>query len=374
MRCFSSAICGRRSVSRHRLAAAALLSLVLLSGPSVKALTFNLTEGTELAALRTSNPTLYTQVRNGFDAAGAMWSSVLSNNVTVSLTINYASIGTALASTSFETSTVSYTNFRSKLAASANSASLIDQTVLANLPTSNPTYTVRNSGATINSSMINATNANLKAIGIATSPLLQDGFITFNSRYNFDFDRSNGITSNRYDFVGIAAHEIGHVLGFCSCVDSIDAMTTARSFTPRAMDLFRFSSANTRDLSADGVGKYFSVNGGIGDANGGDIDMWFSTGTQQGDGNQTGHWKDQVGLGIMDPTAGPGEMLSISENDLAIFDAIGWNVIRPSGGGLTVPEPGALPLLVLGGILGAGRWLRPSPGRSEQGKSSEERV
>jgi hypothetical protein len=349
-----------------------LLLLALAPVRSTSALTFNLTNGAELAALKSTNLTLYTQVRTGFESAAAMWSSVLTNNVTVSLTINYRALGTSLAQTSLESSPVSYTTFRSKLSLGKDADSLIDQTVLANLPTSNPTYTVRNSGATINSSMVNATYANQKALGIATSPILQDGFVTVNSNYSFDFNRSDGITTNRYDFIGVAAHEIGHTLGFCSCVDAIDAMKTSGSFTPRPMDVFRFSSANTRDLSADGVGKYFSVNGGIGDANGGDIDMWFSTGDQRGDGNEAGHFKDQLGLGIMDPTAAPGEMLSISENDLAMFDAIGWNVVRPSG--LVVPEPSALPLLVLGGILSAGCWFRPSRGRSVRKVPTEDRV
>ncbi|MBK7264236.1 MAG: hypothetical protein IPI03_21390 [Rubrivivax sp.] len=49
--------------------------------------------------------------------------------------------------------------------------------------------------------------------------LICDAFVQFNSNYAFDHDRSNGIGSGQFDFVGIAAHEIGHALGFVSGVD-----------------------------------------------------------------------------------------------------------------------------------------------------------
>ena len=43
----------------------------------------------------------------------------------------------------------------------------------------------------------------------------------------------------------------------------------------------------------------------------------------------------------MDPTAGPGELLSIGTNDLTAFDVIGWNVA-------VVPEPATYALFGLG--------------------------
>ena len=57
--------------------------------------------------------------------------------------------------------------------------------------------------------------ANAKALGLLPdNPNLLDGIVTFTNSPIFDFDRSNGITAKRIDFVGVAAHEIGHVLGF----------------------------------------------------------------------------------------------------------------------------------------------------------------
>ncbi|NJR32448.1 MAG: hypothetical protein HC778_05965 [Chamaesiphon sp. CSU_1_12] len=51
----------------------------------------------------------------------------------------------------------------------------------------------------------------------------------------------------------------------------------------------------------------------------------FSTGDVFGDGRQNSHWKDSLGLGIMDPTISSGELLQITENDRRAFDVIGWN-------------------------------------------------
>ena len=50
------------------------VGFLALAQPS-HALVFNLTDGTDLAALAGSNPALYAQVRGGFNTAAAQWSS-----------------------------------------------------------------------------------------------------------------------------------------------------------------------------------------------------------------------------------------------------------------------------------------------------------
>ena len=70
----------------------------------------------------------------------------------------------------------------------------------------------------------------------------------------------------------------------------------------------------------------------------------FSTGRTWGDGQQNSHWKDSLGLGIMDPTAATGELLVIRPNDTTLFDAIGWNLTP-------IPEPATYALFGLG-LLG----------------------
>ena len=109
-----------------------------------------------------------------------------------------------------------------------------------------------------------------------------------------------------------------------------------------SVDLFRYSTASTaqnvNDWTASTTPKYFSLNRGVTSIAG------FSTGRTWGDGQQNSHWKDSLGLGIMDPTAAQGELLSIKPNDVTLFDTIGWNLAP-------IPEPSTYAMFGLG-LLG----------------------
>jgi hypothetical protein len=129
--------------------------------------------------------------------------------------------------------------------------------------------------------------------------------------------------------VGIAAHEIGHALGFMSGVDILDTNGSSQYYNDNQfsyvspLDLFRYSADSKNvgaiDWTADNRAKYFSIDGGVTKI------ADFSTGETFGDSRQAGHWKDNLGLGILDPTIAPGELLTVSENDKKALDAIGWN-------------------------------------------------
>ena len=170
--------------------------------------------------------------------------------------------------------------------------------------------------------------------------------------FNWDFDPTNGVDSNAFDFIGVATHEIGHALGFVSGVDTLDAnrggnfSDSAFTFISPA-DLFRCSAESKAagadiDWSADRRTKFFSLD------NCNSSLATFSTGRTFGDGQQASHWQDNLGLGILDPTAGRGEVLNISTLDTRLFDVIGWN---------TVPEPSSIALLMFGlfGVFGIRR-------------------
>ena len=133
--------------------------------------------------------------------------------------------------------------------------------MLINRTTDNPnglnsaTPYLDNNGSN-NNSTIRLSRSNAKALGlIAGDNANKDGAITFSNSFSWDFDRSNGISSGSFDFVGVAAHEIGHLLGFTSGVDILDGNGSGfseDSFTwVNTLDLFRFSDTFDRIILND---------------------------------------------------------------------------------------------------------------------------
>jgi hypothetical protein len=66
----------------------------------------------------------------------------------------------------------------------------------------------------------------------------------------------------------------------------------------------------------------------------GDLELQMSTGVNYGNGQQASHFLDNLGIGVMDPTASFGEEINITANDLIALDAIGWNLTSNA-----IPEP-----------------------------------
>jgi hypothetical protein len=315
------------------------------------------------------------QAERGFNIAASYWGSMFTNNAVINLGVSFAPLATGIIGSTGSTRVDYSTANWEKQLNLTKSGSFIDQNIV--LPTLNadggasfitngttttpasgtsPAVTnddtsklAYNPGATASSQNLYLNSAVVKAIGGNTgiSPTTRDGNVTFSSNFNFDFDPTDGISDNTFDFIGVAIHEIGHALGFVSGVDFLDVYGVGKGPAAgalgyslndtsiySALDMFRYSKDPTNlvlgkdtvlDLSVGGQ-KYFSIDGGKTAL----FDNTFSTGRYNGDGQQASHWKDApgcaIGNGIMDPTFCYEQTGYVTGLDLAAYDAMGWNL------------------------------------------------
>ncbi|HEX7948532.1 MAG TPA: NF038122 family metalloprotease [Phenylobacterium sp.] len=372
------------SMSKYRSALLAGVAAFAIAAPA-SALTINLID---IGGVTGS------QAEVGFKVAAAYWGKVLSNTATVNLNVGYSDLGPGvLGATGSNLATfVPIADYYDALAATQTSA--IDAMAVANLQALNgtgnltnlvvPGYTSPGLGIDVSGSRIAPTGpddaisnsmalttANLRAFGVDLGGTI-DGEVQFSNTFAFDFNPDDGIAAGTYDFIGVAIHEIGHALGFISGVDDFDYFDgydgpVDDAWWAYGLDMFRYSAPGQLDLTP-GTASYFSLDGGLTAF----MDGYFSTGAFNGDGNQASHWKQPNQAtpcinfrGIMNPYICSGRGDSVTGLDLALFDAIGWNLnVDPTNYAkstkaiyhdiLGIPEPATWMTLLLGfGVLGA---------------------
>ncbi|MEL6437805.1 MAG: NF038122 family metalloprotease [Cyanobacteria bacterium J06621_8] len=174
------------------------------------------------------------------------------------------------------------------------------------------------------------TRANLKALGMVDGDSSElDGYIMIN---NFDgelwsYDYLGDPQEGTLDFLSMAQHEIFHALGFISGAnhteDTVDNSIGNRIYNMSTMDLFRYSTESAAlGINNLGYGEeaFFSINGQ-------ETTLGLATGVD----HQISHFVEShdPNRALMTPTIALAERLSITEDDLSVLDAIGWDVVDP---------------------------------------------
>jgi len=304
--------------------------------------------------------------RLGYTIAAKYWESVLTNDATVVFNVGFAPLRTGvLAQAGSTRADVATSTVYSAMLSTGNSAldtaamgTLTTQIaagggtgvnmVLSSLTNTSNKFFDTSHGVGTNNDTTYANTSVLKALGLLGGTNV-DANITFGSTINFDFNPSNGVSAGQTDFIGVAIHEMGHGLGFVSGVDFYDVYGGPKGpgrgiFTDAefqeigglnsTLDFFRYGSTGILDWSV-GSNSYFSIDGGLTEFNG---NSNFSSGAYNGDGYQASHWqapRNNAGnftctktdrVGVMNPYLCSGQTGDVTVEDIAAFDAMGWNV------------------------------------------------
>ncbi len=345
----------------HKLEVSALFGMVALSAPMASAQDFLLAPSSSTGALTefTGQPpsnlgSFDIVIAPGaglsgnapalaaFNRAAAQWEAFISDSITITINADLASLGPGIiGSASSVTLQAAYNTIRNQMV--TDSANETDDAVVAFLPTAAQFTALLPSGGSLTGNLTLA-KANAKALGFTGLDGLfgvSDAAISFSTSFSFDYDNSDGVTSGTMDFETVAAHEIGHALGFFSEVDSADAGATI--LQPTTLDLFRFRNgvggsdpsnfAEFTTFARDLVANQDAVFDDLG------TEYRMSTGVATGDGRQASHWKDDdltgINIGIMDPTLSLGSVFTVGTSDLRAFDVIGYEIV-------SIPEPSSL--------------------------------
>ena len=339
-----------RSLNRtSRLSWSAAIAFAALIGgsPAVQAADFNFTY---------APGTSFQQMLN-FEMAGEIWSNYLADDATINIFIETTDslpdnvIGGALPGIKAQQS---YWEFKNQYAADRTSSE--DFTAYDHMEGGSAykawfdlhTNNI-NQGTEATSQTIELTRANAKALGLlGGDDTGLDGYILINDLedesvdWNYDVQAS-GAPNGTLDYLSVALHEVGHVLGFVSGVDRpgwLDSYVSSyeeqlvyedslddRIAHTTPLDMFRYNPESKHrrlnDLSLGG-NKYFSLDDGE------TAIAYLATGEDNlfgGDGYQASHWQKQGShLGIMDPVLEVGQRRQLTDLDRLAIDVIGWDL------------------------------------------------
>jgi hypothetical protein len=259
------------------------------------------------------------------------------NNITLNINFSMGQTGLGESESYFEDG-FTYAQVKAALAAQAlaNPTDTIKQSVVANLPATNPAP----------SNNFAVTTAQAKALGLDTSYTGLDGYVIFSNAVTYTYDPNNRGVAGEYDFLGVAEHEISEVMGRDALLGYDFGDGNGPSYEEN--DLFRFTAPGVRSFAQNvpnTPGVYLSVDNGNTDV----VNFW----------SQSLDNDDYRGDNPTDPYnqyAGEGQAHALTYADMVNMDELGYN---PAA----TPEPATLTLLATGCLAFGGLGVARRRGR-----------
>ena len=302
-------------------------------------------------------------IESAFNTVAAQFGRALGAHATIYINVSMGSVGgralpggTIGASLDNLYNGFSYTDLTGYLKADA-AANLRDTNLvkaMANLPRNDPTG--------LDNFVV--PYAEGKVLGFLDPNRHQvDGYIGFRN-VAYDFNSSNGVATGTYDFQGLAAHEIGEVLGRITGLQGTISWATP-------LDLFRYTAAHVSSFSS-GAHAYFSIDGGV---------TKRAAWNYASRGDRTDWLTSALSSDAQQAYLNTGKAYAMSAADWIQLDALGWNgMYNPGGQGpqpttapfysdgssVGVPEPATWAMLMMGAGAAGVSLRRQRPKRLRQ--------